>query len=247
MLTLLAIWVMFAVGINWGGGGGALFEFGVGDTQAILSGQVWRLFTAPLLHRPSGDGSVSHIVSVLLGLYFLAPSLEKKWGGKWMLAFLYGSAIVGYLFHMLLQVAIPGPHNASLIQPWYGALSAVHAVAIAWALSFRGQRVLLMFVLPVSSTILVVFVVGLSVLRLLAAENVPEGLVSPFGAMAFAWLVAGSEPSPLRKLWLKWQLRRLRTKAAKRDSGPRLRVITGGKRDDEHDDDDGPPPGGWLN
>jgi membrane associated rhomboid family serine protease len=76
MLALLAIWVMFAVAINWGGGGLSLFELGVGDTRSILSGQVWRLFTAPLLHRPSGNGSVSHIVSVLLGLYFLAPSLE---------------------------------------------------------------------------------------------------------------------------------------------------------------------------
>jgi hypothetical protein len=154
-----------------------------------------------------------------------------------MLAFLLGSATAGYLFHMVLQVALPAPHNASLDQIWYGALSAVHAVAIAWALSFRGQRVLLMFVLPVSAT-------GLSVLRLLAAENVPEGLVSPFGAMAFAWLVAGSEPSPIRKVWLKWKLRRLKAKGSTRDSGPRLRVIPGGKHDDEEEE---PPPGGWLN
>ena len=247
MVTLLAIWVMFAVGINWGGGGANIFELGVGDTDKILSGQVWRLFTAPLLHVPSGSGSVGHIVTALLGLYFLAPSLEKKWGGGWMLAFVYGSAIAGFLLHMLLQIAIPAPYNAALVQPWFGSLSAVHAVAIAWTLSFRGQRVLLMFVLPVSSTLLVIFVVGIAVLRLLAADSVPEGLVSAFGAMGFAWLAAGSEPSPLRKLWLKWRLRKL----AAQKSGPSTRPPSANVEDDLEDDDedevgDEPPRGQWL-
>lgn len=224
---MLAVWVMFAVGINWGGGGQALFDLGVGDTSKILSGQVWRLFTAPMLHQPTGPGSVSHIVSTLIGLFFLGPSLEQRWGGKRFIAFLYASAIVGFLLHVCLQLAIPAPHDAALQQPWFGALSAVHAVAIAWALSFRGNRVFLMFVLPVSSTVLVVAVVGLAVLRLLAAEQVPEGIVSAFGAMAFAWLCAGSDPSPLRKLW--WKLRRPhRGGSLQRDED----------EDDEDDDDD---------
>lgn len=243
MVSLLAIWVMFAVGINWGGAGTAVFELGVGDTGKILSGQVWRLFTAPLIHTPSGPGSVGHIVTALLGLYFLGPSLEKRWGGPWMLAFVYGSAVVGFLVHMLLQVSLPAPHDAALRQPWYGALSAVHAVAIAWALSFRGQRVLLFFVLPVSSTLLVVFVVGIAVLRLLAADTVPEGLVSPFGAMAFAWLAAGGDPPLLRRLWLRWRLRKLAERRAVRAQDDEDAEWDG---EDDDDDEQGPPRGAAL-
>lgn len=255
IVALLAVWVTFAVGINWGGGGANLFELGVGDTQKILRGEVWRLFTAPLLHLPTGPGSVGHIVSTLLGLYFLAPALEKKWGGRWMLAFLYGSALAGYLLHMLLQVAIPSPHDAALQQPWFGSLSAVHAVAVAWALSFRGQRVMLFLVLPVTSTVLILFVVGVAVLRLLAADNVPEGVVSAFGAMGFAWLVAGSEPSPLRRLWLRWRMRQLartrsRTQTDEATPLPEPDVESGRESADEDASDgdgmDPPGRGPWL-
>ena len=250
IVALLAVWVTFAVGINWGGGGTHLFELGVGDTHQILRGEVWRLFTAPLLHLPTGPGSVGHIVSTLLGLFFLAPALEKKWGGWRMLAFLYGSALVGYLLHMLLQVVVPSPHDAALHQPWFGSLSAVHAVAVAWALSFRGQRVMLFLVLPVTSTVLILFVVGVAVLRLLAADNVPEGVVSAFGSMGFAWLVAGSEPSPLRRVWLRWRVRQL----ARTRSGPRAKATTEAELDDQSDDDDAsdgdgmdpPERGPWL-
>src|SRR5262245_5613595 len=89
MGVLLAIWVMFAVGINYGGLPESAFLFLVGSTDGVLHGQVWRLFTAGLMHLPSGDHAVSHIVSVLLGLYFLAPTLEARWGGKRMILFLF--------------------------------------------------------------------------------------------------------------------------------------------------------------
>jgi membrane associated rhomboid family serine protease len=249
IVGLLAVWITFAVGINWGGGGANLFELGVGDTHKILRGEVWRLFTAPLLHLPTGPGSVGHIVSTLLGLYFLAPALEKKWGGRWMLAFLYGSALVGYLLHMLLQIAVPSPHDAALQQPWFGSLSAVHAVAVAWALSFRGQRVMLFLVLPVTSTVLIVFVVGVAVLRLLAADNVPEGVVSAFGAMGFAWLVAGSEPSPLRRLWLRWRLRKLARTRTDAKIGAALPQPDDPDDEEDTSDDEGVDPPGrgpWL-
>ncbi len=249
IVGLIAVWVTFAVGINWGGGGAHVFELGVGDTQKILGGEVWRLFTAPLLHLPTGPGSVGHILSTLLGFYFLAPALEKKWGGGWTLAFLYGSSLVGFLLHMILQVAVPSPHDAALQQPWFGSLSAVHAVAIAWALSFRGQRVMLFLVLPVTSAVLILFVVGVAVLRLLAADNVPEGVVSAFGAMGFAWLVAGNDPSPLRRLWLRWRMRQLaRTRSDAKTSAALPQPDDENDEEEASDDDGVDPPGRgpWL-
>jgi membrane associated rhomboid family serine protease len=245
MVALLAIWVMFAVGINWGDRGKEVFQLLAGNTSAVLSGEVWRLLTAPLLHLPSGDGAVGHIVTTMLGLFFLAPSLEKRWGGKRFLAFLYGAAVVGFVFQMLIELLLPGSMASRANPLWFGAVGAVHAVAIAWALSFRGQQVMLMFVLPVSSTILVVFVVGLSVLRLLATGFAPEGLFSPFGAMLFGWLVGGGSPSPLRRWWLQRKLKSVQAqkRAAARPGAPKLRVIEGSRKSAP----DAPPDKRWLN
>src|SRR5687767_6463054 len=75
LIALLAVWLAFALGINWAGAPEALFYALAGSTERILNGEVWRLFTAPFLHIPSG--SISHILMTLLGLYFLSPSLEQ--------------------------------------------------------------------------------------------------------------------------------------------------------------------------
>ncbi len=249
MVGLLAIWIMFAVSINWGGGGDWLFKALAGSTDGVLHGQVWRLFTAPFLHLPQGDAALGHMLVTLLGLFFLAPSLEKKWGGKRLLAFLYGAALCGFLFQILVETLLPASMSARFGQPlWFGAVGAVEAVAIAWALSFRGQSVALMFVLPVSSRVLVLFVVGLSVARLLVGGAAPEGLFSPFGAMLFGWLVGG-DPSPLRRWMLRRKLASLTAQKKKLQSPhripPHLRVIEGSRGSKESPDQ--PVDKRWLN
>src|SRR6478735_727883 len=80
MVAVLVVWLSFAIGLNWGNVSGDLFALLAGDTSAVLHGQVWRLFTAPLLHTPSGARAVSHLLSALFGLYFLGTSLEEAWG-----------------------------------------------------------------------------------------------------------------------------------------------------------------------
>lgn len=250
MIGLLAIWIAFAVSINWGGGGDGVFKFLAGSTDKVLHGEVWRLFTAPLLHLPQGDAAVSHMLMTQLGLFFLAPSLEKKWGGKKLIAFLLGAAVTGFVFQMIVESALSlaAPSVAARFGQdyWIGAVGAVEAVAIAWALSFRGQNVMLMFVLPVSTRVLVIFVVGLSVARLLVGGAAPEGLFSPFGAMLFGWLVGG-DPSPLQRWMLKRKLRSLTEQKRKVQTGrgipPHLRVIEGSRRSDA----DPPTDKRWLN
>jgi hypothetical protein len=135
---------------------------------------------------------------------------------------------------------------------WYGLLPAVEAIAIAWALSFRGQVVRLFFVLPVTSGVLIVVVVGYSVLHLVLGQMQEEGLLAPFGGMFFGWLLGGGTPSPLRKAWLRLRLAQLDTQARregarrKRRANPGgLRVIPGGRADD--DEDGKGPDGRWLN
>jgi membrane associated rhomboid family serine protease len=242
MVALGAIWLMFAVAVNWGGASEELFLLFCGNTERILHGEIWRLFTAPLMHLPSG--TLSHILFAILGLFFLAPSLEQRWGGARTLRFLFFSGLVAYGFQMLLALVLPASIAHRLVgEYWFGAFPVLEAVAVAWALSFQGQTVRLWFVLPVSSTGMVVFIGAMSVLRVVAAATGPEGLLSPFGGMLAGWLLGGGTPSPLRRAYLRLRLAQLdreaatgsRAAAQRRKDSP-LRVIEGGRAPE--------PPGG---
>lgn len=238
MIGLLCIWVMLAVAINYGGMSAGVFEALAGNTEAILRGEVWRFFTAPLIHLPSGPGAVSHIGFALLGFYFLAPTLESRWGTKRTVFFLAGSALLGFLTQFVGELVFP-----RLAQNyWFGSYGVIEAIAVAWALSNRGQQVRLFFILPVSATGLLLFVIGMSVLRIIGAAHPYEGLMTPFGGMLAGWLLGGGSPSPLRRLWLKLRYASMQRRAAryrKSSRGARagLRIIEGGgaKRKDDGD------------
>lgn len=246
LVGLLGIWLMFAVALNWGGADRGLFELFAGNTDAILSGQIWRLFTAPLIHMPNDPW---HVMGVLLGLFFLGPSLEARWGGRRFAFFLWASAVLGYACQLAVEATFSGAAGKVSTGIWFGGIPAVEALSVAWALTFSGQTVRLLFVLPVTSRGLLWFVIGFSVLRLIAVQQTAEGLISPFGGLAAGWLLGAGTPSPLRRLYLKFRYSQLQRETARasqersrRAKQSRFSVIEGGKRDD----DDG-PGGKYLN
>jgi membrane associated rhomboid family serine protease len=248
LIILFAVWLMFAIAVNWGGASPRLFELFCGNTEAILDGQVWRLVTAAFMHEPRGH--ISHVLFAMLGFYFLTPSLEHKFGGARLARFLLGSAVFAYTFQFLCLLALPASTGARLVanEYWFGSFPVVEAVAVAWALNFRGQQVRLFFVIPASAKVLLWFVIGVSVLRVIALSQTPEGLLSPFGGMFAGWLLGGSTPSPLRRVYLNWKLSRLeqettkaRTERSSRVQKSNLRVVSGGKSDKQRD------PKDWLN
>lgn len=251
MIGVLVVWLTFAIGLNWGGASAELFELLVGNTGAVLHGEVWRLLTAPFLHAPMGHQGVSHVVTAVLGVYFLGSRLEESWGSARFLRFVVLTSLLSYVFQMLVQLVLPGSLGARLVgDAWFGLMPAVTAISIAWAVTFRGQTVHLMMVLPVSARTLILLVIGFNLLRLAAAATPPEGLIAPFGGMLFGWLLGGGTPSPLRKAWLKLRLAQLDNEARREGKRRRprpnpggLRVIPGGRTDD----DDKGPDGRWLN
>jgi len=253
MVAVGAIWLMFALAVNWAGASGEVFLLFCGNTERILKGELWRLVTAPWMHVPSG--SIGHILTAIIGLLFLAPALEQRWGGARFLRFFFASSILAYAFQVLSDLALPASISQKLVPDyWFGSIPAIEAIAIAWALSFRGQTVRLWFLLPVTSTGLIVFIAAVSVLRVIAGESAPEGLLSPFGGMLAGWLIGGGTPSPLRKAYLKLRLAQLDREAAQgararkeRRAASSFRVLEGGKghgtsdegRESEGQDDKG--------
>jgi membrane associated rhomboid family serine protease len=252
LLGLLGIWLFFAIGINWGGSFGSLFKALSGSTALILQGEIWRLFTAALLHVPSG--TVWHLIWALLMLYMFGAQLEHEWGPKRFLKFLGGSAVFAYTFQALVSLALPDTLAGKLVPPfWFGSAPVATACTIAWALTFR--TVNLLFIGQISGRTLIVIVVLFDVLYLIAQAQPPEGAIAPFGGMLAGWLFGGTGPSPLRRVWLKLRLAQLDAEA-KREADARkkrvarsgLQVLEGGRgRDSDDDDDEKKPPGGWLN
>jgi membrane associated rhomboid family serine protease len=239
MIAVTCIWVMFALGLNWADASGGVLAPFVGNAQKVLHGQIWRLVTAPLIHHPADPG---HLIVTVLGLYFLGTSLEERWGARRMLLFLFGSAAFAFALQVVVGALVPKLHQPTFL----GGLGMVEAIAVAWALAHRNATVRLFFVLPVSGTMLLVFVFVMSVLNVLALRAPPEGLVTPFGGMLAGWLFG--DFSPLRRAYLRFRFKQLQAKSVAlrgvsttpRRAGPPLRVIPGGQK--------GPPKDKrWLN
>jgi membrane associated rhomboid family serine protease len=237
MVVVSALWIFFATGINWAGGGVDVFSLLTGSDQILKGGEVWRLLTSFMVHQPSGPGSVGHLLTTLMGLYFLGSSLEDSWGPRRFGVFLLISGVFASLLQVVVGLLISNLHQAT----FYGGLGVIDAIAVAWGLSFKDRQLRLFFVLPVSGMGFIAFVLVMNVLYILANEVRREGLVSPFGGMLAGYLLA--DGSPLRRFYLQWKFRRLQSQseslrgiraAIVREKKPNpagLRVIKGGKSD----------------
>jgi membrane associated rhomboid family serine protease len=238
MIAITVLWVVLAISVNWGGVGISVVQFIAGSTDGVFRGEVWRLFTAPLLHDLQQP---SHLVTTLFGLYFLAPTLETAWGPRRMLLFMLGSGALAFVFEVVGSALIP-----SIGSPiWYGGLGFVEAIAVAWALQNRHGQVRLFFMIPVSATMLILFVFLMSVAHVIAKNNhTPEGLITPFGGMLAGYLFC--DVSPLRRFYLNYRLRQIQAETAElrrqqsskaETARSRLRVIEGGAGKNDDDDD----------
>jgi membrane associated rhomboid family serine protease len=233
---MVGLWLAFAISVNWASSSDTLFLFLAGSNRHISEGEVWRIFTAPLLHDPIGSSGVNHILSVVLGLFFLAPALESEWGTPRLLRFLAISSVFAYSIQWLACLLIPTAVVQRLVPAyWFGAMPALEAVAIAFALSMRDRSVLLFFVLPIGSRGLLMATIGISLALVAAGAIGPSGAIAPFAGMLAGWWFGGSTPSPARRLWLRWQLRRLDAEAAAQRArqravaAKRFEVIPGGR------------------
>src|ERR1700722_7335114 len=101
--TVALLGVFWAIAYNWIPGGHAAFEYFVFIPTAVLHGQIWRLFTAGILSPPSGPGAVTHLLFTLIGLFFLSPDLERRWGGQRFLTFLMSSLVFGWVLALVVD------------------------------------------------------------------------------------------------------------------------------------------------
>lgn len=251
VLAILAIVsLVSAIAMHWAPGPplGPTIVLGylTNHPQALFT-EPWRvytLFTSGLITL-----GLRHIIYTLIGLYFLSPDLERRWGGARFVRFLVASVLMGNLFVLAGTLL---PTSQAIFHPTmtFGAGAALAATAIAWSRENANSQVRLFFFLPVSGKLLFWVTIGFCVLGVVYYEEVPEGALGPFGGVAIGMLMSGS-PSLARSLWLRLRLANLRRKgaavtvdsileppsrprptSAKRKGGPPLRVVPGGLEDE---------------
>jgi membrane associated rhomboid family serine protease len=237
-----ALAIFWAVAVQWVPGGLAAFSALVFEPSLFLHGQLWRLFTAGLLSPPGGSGAVSHLLFVLVGLYFLSPDLERRWGGPRFAGFLVACLVAGNLLALIFGFL---PFGGPLLHPSgiYGMAAAITGVAVAWSRENANLEVRLFFMLPVKGRQLLWLTIAYCVLAVLLADASTEGVVAPFGGV-LAGVLFGGSPSLVRTAYLQWKLASLRKSAGgisaaaildptrRKAKGPSLRVVQGGVEDE---------------
>jgi membrane associated rhomboid family serine protease len=138
--TLIAVNAFIAFLTLSGSRPGQWLEWlGVMQSNAVLHGQVWRLFTATYLHA-----SLQHVFFNMLGLYFLGPPLEQVWGRRqFFLVYTFGGMAGNVLLTLAGLLDFINPLVVGL-----GASGSILTLLGAAAVLFPDARVYVYFLLP---------------------------------------------------------------------------------------------------
>jgi membrane associated rhomboid family serine protease len=243
LVTLAVLGLLGAAVMAWIPGGATAIAALVCTSQDVLHGQLWRLVTSGVVMLP-GEGAISHLMMTLIGLYFLSPDLERRWGGARFVRFVVASVVVGNLLAIAIdRVAAPSLgifHPAAM----WGAGSAIAATAIAWARENAEVTVRLFFIIPAKGKHLFWFTIAYCVLGVVLKDTFTEGAAAPFGGVIVGLLLGGS-PSVVRTLYLQAKLRFIRRQTGSigmplvrtaprkpRPGSPPLRIVQGGLDED---------------
>lgn len=210
---------------------------------------VWAFLTSGVVSAPD----IVQVIFVLLGLYFLTPELERRWGGARLLEFLALAVVVGNVF-VLAGSFLPLAPAAYHPPVAMGPMAAIAAITMAWAKENWTAKARFMMLVPLSGKAMYFLTIGIAAITAIFATSLSEGALAPLGGCLAAALFAGT-PSPARTAWLKLRLGSLRRQSArdgrgitvsellgeepprsrpsvKRKAGPPLRIVQGGLEDE---------------
>lgn len=148
------------------------------DSQAIMGGQVWRLFTANFLHDPRNP---FHLIFNMLIFWFAGRELESMYGRPNFLRF-YGYACAFSMTVWFLAERAMNPGAGAIAM---GASGAVMATMMLLTLHFPYRQVIFIFI-PMQLWVLMSMYVAVDFFGLL---NESRGMGS--GQVAFAGHLGG--------------------------------------------------------
>ncbi len=138
---------------------GSLEALFAADSQAILGGQVWRLFTANFLHDPRNP---FHLIFNMLIFWFAGRELELMYGRKNFLKF-YGFACAFSMTAWFLAERAISPGSGAVAM---GASGAVMATMMLLTLHYPYRQVIFIFI-PMQLWVLMSIYVAMDFIGLL--------------------------------------------------------------------------------
>jgi len=224
MIGLLAIWLSFSFLVNFAEQAWAADLFralSLTPSEALFEGHVWQVITYSVLHDITGP---SHVLFNVLGLFFLGPALERRWGPRGFLQFVVFSALIAGVFSLAVGLLWPDLFGGSVV----GVSGAVMAILAAFSFVMPETTILLFFVVPVQARWIVWIAVGIDAMVFLSSPRGGDLAVhTHLGGVLAAWLlITGNwRPSILKD--------RLELLALKSRRKPSLKIVKGGRDDDQ--------------
>jgi len=156
-------------------------------TEAIYSGQIWRLITFQFLHA-----NFRHILFNMIGLLVFGSLVESYLGSRRYLAFYLICGVCGPLIYCLFAAA--GLLSVEPNTPLVGASAGLFGVLIAAAVIAPNAEVLLLFPpIPVKLRHLAIFFVALAVYTVLffghRGQHNAGGEAAHLGGAAMGYLL----------------------------------------------------------
>lgn len=218
-----AIYVLQLLTRHSGSGGDELFRIGGLSASRVMSGEVWRLFTASFLHDP---GNIFPILLNMVLLYLFGFPVEGARGSKEFLGFYLVAATVSQIGYFAAQVAGLAGVGVS------GSSGALYASLVLFLCLFPRTQ---LPIVPLPLWPLVAVFLALDALSLLAQVKTPStgnpaldlsGAAFGLAYYRFDWRVTNWLPSF-----------RGRFARRSRPAKPSLRVVPR-----EYDEQDTPEP-----
>ena len=173
---------------------------------AVLSLEVWRLFTYMFLH-----GGLFHLLMNMFVLYMFGSQLEQIWGRRRFVRYYLLCGVGAGLFTLL---PLPAFFDAVHI----GASGAVYGLLLAFGLLFPSAQVYVFFFLPMSARHLVILLGFVSLVSSLSATSDGVSHIAHLGGLVVGYVLLRRDglisrrPSRLRLLWNDFQRRRRRAR-----------------------------------
>jgi membrane associated rhomboid family serine protease len=221
---------------NWTAFGKALLPYLACSPELVLHQfRIWTLLTSGFI-----TVEFSQLFFTLLGLYFLSPDLETRWGSRRFGLFLGASVVSGNVLVILVDrmtfLTSPIFHPVAML----GATAAITAIAVAWSRENAETEFRMMFVLPMKGKHLLWISIAYCFIGIIYNSGMTDGVMAPFAGVLVG-LTLGGTPSTLRRAYLQLKLAFLQRQAGgqlartgrvtarkARAGGPALRVLPGG-------------------
>jgi membrane associated rhomboid family serine protease len=236
LIALLACGLGGGMLLHWSNAGRVILPFLACSPDNVLHHlRIWTLLTSGFLSEEFGQ-----LFFTLIGLYFLSPDLERRWGGKRFALFLAASVVAGNVLVILVDqlsfLSSPIFHPTGML----GATAAITAIAVAWSRENAETEFRLMFFLPMKGKHLLWISIAYCFVAIIYNSGMTDGVMAPFGGVLVGMTLGGS-PSMVRRTYLQLKLALLQRRAGSplrqqqrpgtrkaRAGGPSLRVLPGG-------------------